>query len=140
MTNAYSILKKKHQQEVNEFPMIFAFNNAQLEEGMKKLGLTMDDGDKMCCIRGLGFIRKTDEEALHEMFDRHDKEMKEAIKFDTTGDGFVFDMFAFELANHEYGYTGEIDDTLNALGLTLDEVRENKNLLHGLNRARKACN
>lgn len=140
MTNAYSVLKKKHQQEVNDFPMIFAFNNEQLEEGMKKLGLTMDDGDKMYAMGGGTFIRKIDAEAFHKMFDRHSKEMKEAIEGDKTGDGFVFDMFAFELANHEYGYTGEIDDTLDALGLTFDEVHAKENLLHGLNRARKACN
>jgi len=37
--NSYLELKEKHQKEVNEFPMFFAFNDKQFKEGMKKFGL-----------------------------------------------------------------------------------------------------
>lgn len=138
MSNQYLILKQKHQEEVNDFPMMFAFSNKQFEEGMiEKFGLTKDDTDKICSIGGGGFIRKTDSKALHEMLDRHAREMQESIDGDTTGDGFIFDMFDYELANHEYSYTWDIEPTLDALGLTIDEVKANDKLLHGLEKARK---
>ncbi|MCK2000804.1 hypothetical protein MZM54_05300 [[Brevibacterium] frigoritolerans] len=133
MTNTYSTLKQKHQEEVNNFPMGFAFSNKQFEEAMEKLGLTATDTDKVVSIGGGGFIRKTDSEALGEMWSRHKKEMKDAIDNDTTGDGFIYHMFSYELANHEYGYTGEIEPALDALGLTIDEINASESLLYGLN-------
>lgn len=136
MSNTYLILKEKHQKEFNEFPLAFAFSDKQFEEGMEKLGLKKTDTDKVYSMGGGGFYRKTDAEAFHAMIDRHDREMTEAIEADATGEGFIFDMFSYELANHEYGYTREIDGTLDALGLTMDEINESEKLLHGL---KKAC-
>lgn len=46
-------------------------------------------------------------------------------------------MFLYELANHEYGYTGELEDTLDALGYTAEDINADKRLLHGLERATK---
>lgn len=137
MTNQYLILKQKYQEEVNSFPMVFAFSNEQFDEGMSKLGLTAADTDKVCSIGGGGFIRKEDSNSLSEMFNRHKKEMQAAIDNDPTGDGFILDMFDYELANHEYSYTWEIEPTLDALGLTVDDVNADSRLLHGLNKARK---
>jgi hypothetical protein len=137
MSNEYLNLKRKHQEEVNNFPIIFAFSNQQFEEGMIKLGLTASDTDKVYSIGGGGFIRKTDSEAFSELFNRHEQEMKEAIDRDATGEGFIFDMFNYELANHEYSYTGDIEPTLDALGLTINEIKSDDRLLHGFNKARK---
>ena len=53
------------------------------------------------------------------------------------GTGYIYQMFLYELANHEYGYTGDVTDTLDALGLTEDEIANSKPLLHGLNKAIK---
>ncbi len=44
---------------------------------------------------------------------------------------------AAELANNEFGYTYELDETLDALGLTLDKVKADKRLRKGLNKALK---
>lgn len=44
---------------------------------------------------------------------------------------------AAELANHEYGYTYELDDTLETLNLTLEEIKADKRLRSGLNAALK---
>ena len=63
--------------------------------------------------------------------------MKDAISNDTTGDGFIYDMFNYELANHEYSYTWDVSDTLNELGFTIDYVKSNKNVLNGLLKALK---
>ena len=137
--NAYKTMKDAQQDEVNAFPLAFAFDQKQFDEGMRKLGLDPSETDK---IYGLphtgGFYRRTDAPALHEMLERHEKQRNDAIKSDPTGDGFIFDMFNYELANHEYVLTGSLDDTFGALGLSLDEVSVNPAMRHGLRRAREA--
>lgn len=130
--NQYLELKEKHQQEFNKFPMGFAFSYEQFKEGMEKLGLTMNDTDKVFGIFGGGFVRKSDEKAFNEMNKRHRQEEKEAIKNDLTGEGYIKDMFEYELSNHEYGYTFDIEETLNAVGITIDEINNSENLKHGL--------
>ena len=136
--NRYLELKERQQKEFSDFPMFFAFSDKQFEEGMRKFGLTVDDTDKIYKFGGTGgFYRRTDSKALIDMIERHDEEFEKAIAEDTTGDGFIFEMFDYELANHEYSYTWDIEPTLYALGLTIDQVNNNKLLLHGLNKARK---
>lgn len=48
--NAYKVLKEKRQQEVNSFPIAFAFSDQQFDEGMRKLGLNPTDTDKVYSI------------------------------------------------------------------------------------------
>lgn len=137
MSNAYSALKQKHQAEVNSFPIAFAFSNEQFKKGMESLGLKEKDTDKVLSIGGGGFIRKTDAAAFTAMFKQHEKEMQAAIDSDPTGEGFIYDMFLYELGNHEYGYTYDLEPTLEALNLTYDEVQASAKLSHGLKLARK---
>ena len=135
--NKYQELKEKHQKEVNEFPFMFAFNQKQFDEGMKKLGLEPGDTDKIYNLGTGAYIRKTDKDAYREMLTRHAEDYTRAIESDSTGEGFIFDMFYYELNNHEYSYTGYLDDTLDALGYTYEEIKENKALTNGLNKAIK---
>lgn len=44
---AYADMKSKHQKEVNNFPIKFAFDEKQFEEGMVELGLLPTDTDKV---------------------------------------------------------------------------------------------
>ena len=137
----YQEMKNRQQQEVDAFPMAFAFSNKQFEEGMRKLGLAPTDTDKIYKLGGSGgFFRKSDAPALHEMFCRHERERQEAIAADETGDGFVFQMFNEELANHEYNYTGELDETMEALGLTMEEINGSQKMVHALQEAIKTQN
>ena len=46
-------------------------------------------------------------------------------------------MFYSELTNHEYGYTRDLTDTLEALGYTADDVNADKRLIKGLYNATK---
>jgi len=136
--NEYIAMKNRHQQEISTFPMRFAFDNRQFEEGMRELGLKPTDTHKVYSLPGTGgFYRRSDAPALREMFDRHYGELKAAVNCDQTGDGFIYQMFDYELANHEYGYTGSIESALDALGLTIKEVNGNPRLLHGLRKAMK---
>lgn len=129
----YRELKERQQQEVNDFPFIWAFNEKQLAEGMQRLGLDpATDKDKLQNIGAGGIIRKTDAAAMREMFDQHRRELLEQIAADTTGEGFIKDMFSTELANHEYSYTGDPTDALDALGITPAQIESNRALARGL--------
>lgn len=136
--NAYLEMQVRHQEELNAFPMFAAFNKEQFEEGMKKLGLKPTN---MKAIQNVGysmFIRKKDEPAFREMCARQYKERADAITADTTGEGFIRDMFIAEMGNHEYSYTYDLTDTFRALQLTTSVVNANPALLHGLKLAQEA--
>ena len=131
----YLKLKEKHQKEINDFPFGFAFSNEQFKDMMKKFGLKEKDTDKIYSIGTGGYIKKTDSEAMHNMFKRHREEMENEIQNDKDGTGFIYEMFRYELSNHEYCVTYDIEPTLDALGLTLDEINKHQNLVMGLKKA-----
>ena len=135
--NAYQEMKDRQQKEFNAFPMGAAFSNQQFQQMMEKWGLTVNDTDKICSIGGGCYIRKTDIAAFTALINKTAAELKNAITADTTGDGFIFDMFVYELANHEYCITYDLEETLDALGLTPEEVNADELLKHGLNKAIK---
>lgn len=110
--NAYKLLKDRQQKEMNAFPLGAPFSNSQFEEMMQKWGLTVNDTDKICSIGGGCYLRKTDCTAFTDMIKRFEREKAEAIEKDSSGDGFIYDMFLYELTNHEYCVTYELDDTL----------------------------
>lgn len=135
--NKYEEIKNKHQKRVNDFPLGFAFSNEQFKNMMEKWGLTENDTDKIVSIDGGGFLRKTDIEEYNKMWTEIRKEHKDLIEQDKTGEGYIKDMFVSELENHEYGYTYELDDTLDALELTREQIASSPSLSHGLELARK---
>lgn len=81
-----------------------------------------------------------DSKLFHEMLDRHEKELQKAISEDKDGTGFIFQMFLSELNNHEYIYTQDITDTLEALGYSYDDIMGNSKLYKGLIKACKKIN
>jgi hypothetical protein len=127
----YTELKFKHQAEVDAFPLGFAFSEKQFNEMMEKWGLTPDDTDKIYHIGMGGYVRKSDAEAMHEMFDRHAAEHEAAMQ----DDEYLFSMFNYELANHEFCITYDLTDTLDALGLTAKEIIKNYRMSDALYRA-----
>jgi len=77
-------------------------------------------------------------ETYKQLRERQSKEIKTAVKNDSTGDGFIFDMFDYELSNHEYCVTCDPTDAVEALGYTVPEVMEDSILANGLNLARRS--
>ena len=135
-TNTYAEMMKKHQKEISAFPIVYAFGDKQFKEAMHKLGLTPEDTDKVCTLFGAGdIIRKADVPAFMTLLERHRKERADAIAADKTGNGLIFDMFNYELANHEYSYTEDASDALDALGITVEDLNTKKALLHGFKKA-----
>ena len=137
MNNKYDEIKEKHQKIVDDFPMKFAFSDEQFNQSMKELGLKPNDTDKVVSIGGGGFIRKTDVKKYYDMWEELRKEHNDLIKADKTGDGYIKDMFVSELENHEYSYNHELDETLNALELTREQIFNSPALSHGLELAKK---
>lgn len=135
--NTYQQLKDRQQKEFDAFPLGSAFSNQQFQQMMEKWGLTVNDTDKIMSIGGGCYIRKSDKESFCALINRLEKEKQDAITQDKTGDGFIFDMFLYELGNHEYCITYDLDDTLDALGLTAEKINADNRLLHGLNKAIK---
>ncbi len=133
--NSYLEMKERHMKDVENFPMFFAFNNEQFKEGMKKIGLEPTDTDKVCRIPAGGIIKKEDFNRFMEMINDHLDEKKKAQDNDLDGTGYILEMFAYELDNHEYGYTGDITDTLIALGITQEDLDSNENLRMGVKNA-----
>lgn len=136
--NEYRTMKERHQDEVNNFPLGFAFGDKQFEEMMQKWGLdAKNDADlaKVAHLYAGAYILKKDIPAYKDMSKRHYEELQAAIAADTTGEGFIFHMFYDELCNHEYGYTGDCNDTLEALGYSADDIMSNPALKRGLEKA-----
>lgn len=137
--NSYEKYKKMVEKEVNEFPMFHAFNDEQFYKGMEKVGLrhgVKTDFKKICNGPIIGsFMKKEDAPKYVEMALRHSKERKRLIEEDAGGTGFVFEMFYYELNNHEYCITHDETETLDALCIDAEDLNKSKNLKNGLNLA-----
>lgn len=133
----YQQLVDKQQKEVNEFPLGAAYNKKQFEEMMAKWNLKPTDTDQITTIMNGVFIRKSDIPAYIELVNKFHNETQEAIKNDETGEGFVYQMFAYELDNHEYSVTYDLEETLDALGYTIEDIQNDRKLSHGLKKALK---
>jgi len=138
MSESYKELKARHQKEVDEFPFGFAFSNEQFEEMMNNWGLNpKKDKGEIRSIGCGGFVRKSDSDAMHEMFNRHTKELDDAIANDETGEGFIYEMFLYEMYNHEYGYTHDPNEVLTACGISRKELENDERLMNGFIKAQK---
>lgn len=135
MKNEYMELKSRQQMEFDKLPLGFAFSDEQFKEMMEGWGLAVSDTDKIARVACGAFIQKKDFDNYHETTKRFDKELKEAIAADKTGDGFIYQMFLTELENHEYSYTGDAEDALDELGYTIDEIYADDLLRHGFEKA-----
>ena len=117
----YHEFKEKSGDLSNFKGLFFAFNNDQLDEGMKKIGLDPSETSKICSIGAGGYILKTEVKKLIKFFENRDKVFWEHMK----DPEFAFSAFNYELGNHEYVITCDPTDALDALGLTIEEVYNN---------------
>jgi len=129
---------ERQQQELNNFPLGFAFGNKQFEEMMADWGLDAKKDSDLAQVAHLfagAYILKKDIPAYKDMCRRHHEEMAAAIEADETGTGFVYEMFLRELNNHEFGYTGDTSDALESLGYTAEQVVGDPKLKRGIEKA-----
>lgn len=119
----YLELQKRHQKELEEFPIAYAFNDKQLEEALEKLGATKEE-----CVTVFGhgdIVRREDAKSLVKMLERHSKELKQKLKDDPD---FAEAAFLYEMDNHEYAINWSADeDVLGCFGINWEFIRK-----HGL--------
>lgn len=135
--SSYLEMKEKHAKLLNSIPIQFAFSKKDLKEGLKRLGLLENDIDKVVSLPGGGFMKKEDVPKYMDIQNQIQKEFWDAIDNDKDGAEFICEMFSYELENHEYVLTGDLEETLEALNLTPKDFEEHPNLKKGLDLAKK---
>lgn len=116
---AYLELTKRHQKEMNEFPIAYAFDGKQLEEALEKLGATKEE---CVTVFNMGDVmKKVDVPRFKAMLKRHKEELLEAMK----DDKFAEEAFLYEMDNHEYAinWSGD-EDVLACFNMDVAKLRE----------------
>lgn len=100
-----------------ECGVFFAFSNQQFEENKTPL----EEGDEYIRWIGGGFLPKSKAKQLMTSL----KELGEWYKNAIADNNLRRNEIIYELSNHEAWYTGNLEDTINALGegYTEEEVR-----------------
>lgn len=138
--NSYDILRNNQQKRVDAFLSkycFFAFSKEQFSEGLQKLGIDPEQTEKLVAIGGGGYMLKDHSSEYHQLAEDLQSEYERAANDPESGDQFLYDAFYSELNNHEYSYTGDPVDAIEALGYTVEEVRTNSRLLEILRKAEK---
>ena len=106
------------------------------EQAREKLGVKSLEDETVSIGWGM-LIKKTDFDKYKGMITRQNKELNDAIENDKTGEGFVKDMFKYEMANHEFCITLDPSDTLRSLGISWEKLVNTPNLWNGWKLAKK---
>ena len=72
-TESYRGMKARQQQEVNSFPMAFAFSDTQFAEGMRRLGLDPSETEQIVAIGGDERLMHAFETACRQEAEWYDK-------------------------------------------------------------------
>ena len=95
-TQEYLDLINRQREEINNFPIYYAFDEKQLEEALKKLGATRD---KCVTIFGHGdIVKKEYAPKFIEMLKRHTQEVKDRLAADKD---FASAAFLYEMDDLE---------------------------------------
>ena len=120
MRQAYLDLQKKQHDEINNFPVAYAFSDEQLERALEKLGAKSKDE----CVTVFGhgdIVKRENAKPFLDMLKRHTQEVKEAMK----NKEFAEAAFRYEMDNHEYAINWDGDaDVLGCFSMDYKELRE----------------
>ena len=117
---SYSALKKAHQEDISNFPILWLFgkkSDAEITEEISKIGAK--SVDELINIGDGGYVHKNKKEDFVAMIKNHAEERK---KFSSNQNNLIEVIFS-EMCNHEYAYTQDPEDTLNALGKTYKDLQ-----------------
>ena len=125
------------KEDFNKLPIYWAFGDQQFQELLKKLNLkdTPEDLKQLVNVGYGGIMRKCDLSLLECHNNTFSSKKLNFWLFHNFN--FAYTAFIYEMENHEFGYTYEIDDTLEALGLSLEDISKNALLRLAYLRARK---
>ena len=130
---AYLELQKRHQKEINEFPIAYAFNQEQLKEALIKLGV--ESTDECVTMTGHGdIVKREDAPKFRAMLKRHKVDVYNLLQ---NSEEDAEAAFLYEMDNHEYAINWDGDDEVLAVfNLNYDDL-EVMNLEGAYRRARK---
>lgn len=116
----YLEMQKRHQKELEDFPIAYAFDDKQLAEALVKLNATKEE-----CVTVFGhgdIVKHTDAKSLVKMLERHTKELKQKLKDDRD---FAEAAFLYEMDNHEYAINWSADeDVLACFNIAFDDIKK----------------
>ena len=115
--NIYKQLKDAQSAKFNAFPIFFAFDRKQFNEGLQKLNTTETQIIK---IGGGGFIRAADLPDFQALLDDMSAELERSL----ADPNFFYYAVRYELNNHEYSYTYDAGEALRALGLSFSDLTQ----------------
>ena len=139
--NLYREMERRRQKQIDDYLRkyaFFAFSKDQFEEGLAKLGLGPDDLGALVEIPGGGYMLDDRAPEFVKILNSVKRERENALADPETGEQFAFDMFRAELADHKYSYTGDASETLDALGITQEQLEASPMLRRALEKAKKA--
>lgn len=118
-TQDYLKLRDRQMEELNSFPIAYAFDEKQLEEALEKLGATKEE-----CVTIFGhgdIVKKENAKKFVDMLKRHTDEVKEALQ----DKDFALAAFLYEMDNHEYAINYDGDgDVLGCFGMEMDDLEK----------------
>ncbi|MBO0385370.1 MULTISPECIES: DUF7659 family protein [Staphylococcus] len=121
MNNLYVEFKERKQEKINNFDMFFAFDNKQLENGLDKLNVNKNE---IVSIGMNGFIRKSDVQKFKNMLNNFKEEHTKNMK----NDDYVYHMFKYEMANHEYIITYDDEEILEVCNVNENQFIEDERM------------
>ena len=114
-------MAKKHQKELEEFPIAYAFSDEQLKDALEKLGATKEE-----CVTVFGhgdIVKRENAKALIKLLERHTEDLKQKLKDDVE---FAEAAFLYEMDNHEYAINWSADeDVLDCFSINWEFIRKN---------------
>lgn len=113
--NKYETWKNSRQKLFDSLPVKFAFSEEQFKKGMAELGV--ENENELFSFGYGGFMRKADKHLLDDFLNSDDFEKQKQDR------EFLVDMFYYELGNHEYGYTYDLQETLDACEVTRKDLQ-----------------
>lgn len=130
----YEKFKQEAKQEINALPMDFAFSGKQMTEALKRLGA---ESRKECDSLGGGALcLKKDPDRIVSTIDALDKKLVKNMQDDFD---FAKSAFIYELNNHEYNFTYDETDALEALSVTREMLSNNAQMRKAFVEAVAVC-
>lgn len=130
--NKYKQLKDHLQKQYDALPIKYAFSEMQFKNILKEFETEAGGRVRLLHIGHGAYIQAQDEKLIDDFLESSDRELAEAMK----DDDFLYDAFNYELANHEFCYTDDVSDALAALGLSWEQIKDDKRIMRIL---KKAC-
>ncbi len=118
----YAEFTQAKANDFNSFNMLFAFRQTDFDNGIKSRGW---EGQSLIRVMGNGFILASDKDKFSALLDSREKALNDFLSVDEQ----FFDAIRHELYNHEYGYTGDCNSALEALGLCIGAMTDTQQKL-----------